>query len=603
MERLWSMSTTIRSADRLAGFLRAARNIEGRVWDHASQEKLQISLIMERVYLSPENKQSLDRLDDRLCGLLCDISHRLTYEEAAEIFHAKNYTDAPMRGRQSLSPLRKLGLVCLDDERRVRFTETGDMLDSGRITLSDFLLESLLKYQYPNPAESGFKNWDTKPFINTLRLIRRVNALCAEQGMKPVGITMLELGIFALSMRRWDMVEQTACKLVEFRRKRSQLKTEELRDAFTSSYIESYLADVCNPQDNVVEYADNMMRYMRLTKYVYIRGGYAETCIDLEPRRFREIDSILAADDGRARAFSPEEWTEYMGRYGTYPRPFETVGALTEILGDIDREIAEIEDRLGITHSVHEYVSDTASLKALIEERRGERTALQSRLTRKQSRESTALADETIAALENIRTYNKRDMKRRFSVELEKWACMALNILDDAERIEGNAAVGDDNEPLFTAPANVPDIECIYDSFNAICEVTMLRSRDQWFNEGQPVMRHLRRFEEQYPGKPCYCLFVAPSIHDDTANTFFYAVKHGYDSRRQAIIPLTIGQMVRVLRAVRGLMARGGSLSHSRLRALYDTCTDLSSIDGYSSWLKHIEISLAAWLCEVEPAA
>lgn len=34
--------------------------------------------------------------------------------------------------------------------------------------------------------------------------------------------------------------------------------------------------------------------------------------------------------------------------------------------------------------------------------------------------------------------------------------------------------MGDDNEPTFTAPANKPDIECFYQSFNSICEVTML---------------------------------------------------------------------------------------------------------------------------------
>ena len=106
------------------------------------------------------------------------------------------------------------------------------------------------------------------------------------------------------------------------------------------------------------------------------------------------------------------------------------------------------------------------------------------------------------------------------SVALEKWTNIALNIINDALLIKPNSPLGDDNEPIFTAPAGVSDIECLYDGFGAICEVTMLTGRDQWFNEGQPVMRHLRDFENQHSATPNYCLFVAPSLHQDTMNTF-----------------------------------------------------------------------------------
>jgi hypothetical protein len=43
---------------------------------------------------------------------------------------------------------------------------------------------------------------------------------------------------------------------------------------------------------------------------------------------------------------------------------------------------------------------------------------------------------------------------------------MALNVINDAKDIKANSLVGDDNEFIFTAPANKPDIECYYDNFN-----------------------------------------------------------------------------------------------------------------------------------------
>lgn len=83
--------------------------------------------------------------------------------------------------------------------------------------------------------------------------------------------------------------------------------------------------------------------------------------------------------------------------------------------------------------------------------------------------------------------------------------------IDDAKEISPNYSVGDDNLPLFTAAGNNPDIECRYSSFGMICEVTLLRGRDQWFNEGQPIMRHLREFENRDQNKSLdnYCLFLA----------------------------------------------------------------------------------------------
>ena len=125
--------------------------------------------------------------------------------------------------------------------------------------------------------------------------------------------------------------------------------------------------------------------------------------------------------------------------------------------------------------------------------------------------------------------------------------------------------MGDDNEPTFTAPANTPDIECFYETHNAICEVTMLTGRDQWYNEGQPVMRHLRDFENKDTSKTSYCLFIAPKLHRDTVNTFWTSIKYEYEGRAQKIVPLSIGQFVQLLKALIAIKEQGGFLNHTKL--------------------------------------
>ena len=597
METLWSMSTTVREAERIIGFLQTAVELDGEIWNNENQKKFQILLIKNRQYLNnPDNTQTFSKLNNEQAELLKDKSIAMTYQQAKDIFDTKKYNDPPMRGRQSMSPLTKLGLVYIvGDQKKITVTDVGKKLANGEIDFAEFMLDALLKFQYPNPYDSGFQNWNTKPFINTLRLIKRVNELCKEQGVKEKGISKQEFGIFALSLKSYDLIEETAKAILKFRKNFESFDNDTDRDNFVSNYIKTYLSDFKNPEDNVKEYTDNMIRYLRLTKYIYIRGKYSNTYIDLEPRRMKEIDSILLNDNGAASAYTEEEWRDYMGNYGTYRLPFETVEKLTEILIDIITEVNELEKFVAEGVTEIEIPTDKDSLKEAIDERRNYRTKLQNLKIKKDYHKDVSKIDETIEALKDIRERNKAKLAKKFSIELEKWSNVALNIINDSKLIKPNAPVGDDNEPTYTAPNGVPDIECYYDSFGAICEVTMLTSRDQWYNEGQPVMRHLREFEDKNNLSPNYCLFIAPSLHVDTVNTFYMSVKYEYEGKAQKIIPITIVQLESILKTIKKLAEKGKACEHQQIMALYNACTDVSNVGSSTLWLNHISDSLNDW--------
>lgn len=482
METLWSMSTTVREAERIVGFLKTALELNGQVWNRKTQVKFQVLLIKNRQYLNDlDNTQTFNKLNEQQIALLKNKTIDITYEQAKEIFDAKDYQDPPMRGRQSMAPLQKLGLVYLiekDDVKIVTVTDVGKKLANNEIEFSDFMLDSLLKFQYPNPYESGFRTWQTKPFINTLRLIKTVDELCESRGEKAKGISTLEFGIFALSLRSYLDVDIVAQRILEFRKVYHATPDDE-KDCFVEEYVNDYLAEFQNPVKNIKEYTDNMIRYLRLTKYIYIRGKYAHTHIDLEPRRMTEINSILECDDGSPRAYTKESWVNYMGTYGTYRLPFETMEKLLQILSEINTEITDIEKDLSLPLSEITPPDSHEELKIIIEKRREYRTYLQNLEIRKQYHEDTSHIDGAIEALSDIRDHNKPKLAKKYSIELEKWANVALNIIDDATLIKPNAPVGDDNEPIYTAPNGVPDIECYYESFGAVCEVTMLTNRDQ----------------------------------------------------------------------------------------------------------------------------
>ena len=575
MKQLWSCSTTMRNPERAFQFLSTIAEMENREWTKEAQEELQSRLIKNRFYTPTK----IDILPKELQAAFNDLNHKLTLDEAKTIFYAQNYEDAPIRGRTSFDPIEKMGLVALMDNK-IFVTDMGQRFLDGEIDIGDVMLSYLLKFQYPNPLMKGFKDYNTNPFVNTLRLIRYVNEKCRKQGLKEKGISKLEFGIFALSIVDYSEVENISEKLLNFRKQYEGLETDKEKNAYTENYVAEYLRDFNNPQKNIHEYTDNIIRCLRLTKYIYIRGG--GYYIDLEPRRMYEINAILDDLNGEAKYYTVEGYQAFLGDYYGYTLPFEKVSELTKIAGDIQKEINELQKSLQKPVLIINFADNIKDLKKQIQNLRNERLALQNE-TLKFKYEDDSKISEAEEALKNI---TKLGMKP--SIALEKWANVALNIIDDAKLIKPNSPLGDDNEPTFTAPAKVPDIECFYDNFSSICEVTMLTGRDQWYNEGQPVMRHLREFEDNHSKTPSYCLFIAPRLHDDTINTFWFAVKYEYEGSKQKIIPITITELIEILEIFRTAKSQTIKFPHTKMMEFYNNCTNIGTVSNSTEWRNHI---------------
>lgn len=587
MDLLWSASTTMRNPERTYSFLKTIKEVEGMPWNDETQMRLQSLLIKNRFY-----KPTKENLSQHQIDILEDLNYQMSYTEARDIFDSKKYTDAPMRGRTTFDPIEKLGLASLEidsktHEVRVKITELGQLFLDNRIALEDVVFSNMLKFQYPNPLSSDCRDYNTKPFINTLRLIKKVNELCDERGLKAKGVSKDEFGIFVLSIKSYDEIEEKAESLLTYRKRMSELSTDEEKQNYRTIFVERYLSNFKEPVKNTKEYADNIIRYVRLTKYIYIRGG--GYYIDLEPRRMIEIESLLEMDNGSAKSFSLEEYKAFIGDYYSYTLPFETIEKLTKIAEDIVAEINALERKLSLSTSAVVIANNITDLKTQIESLRERRISLQN-LILKANYQQIDQIDSAIDALKNIRKLNMKP-----SVALEKWTNIALNIINDALLIKPNSPLGDDNEPIFTAPAGVPDIECLYDGFGAICEVTMLTGRDQWFNEGQPVMRHLRDFENQHSATPNYCLFVAPSLHQDTMNTFWNAVKYEYQGSKQKIVPITITQLIDILQGIKNAKVNHRKVTKDDMKTLYESCTQLNSISDSTQWSQYVTKQIMLW--------
>ena len=244
MDLLWSASTTMRNPERTYSFLKTIKEVEGMPWNDETQMRLQSLLIKNRFY-----KPNKENLSQRQIDILEDLNYQMSYTEARDIFDSKKYTDAPMRGRTTFDPIEKLGLASLEidsktHEVRVRITELGQLFLDNRIALEDVVFSNLLKFQYPNPLSSDCRDYNTKPFINTLRLIKKVNELCSERGLKAKGVSKDEFGIFVLSIKSYDEIEEKAESLLTYRKRMSELSTDEEKQNYRTIFVERYLLNL-----------------------------------------------------------------------------------------------------------------------------------------------------------------------------------------------------------------------------------------------------------------------------------------------------------------------------------------------------------------------
>jgi hypothetical protein len=598
MKKIWSIATAVRNPERIRSFLMVLKQMEGEKWDRPHQRKFQIMLIQNKVY-GAGNPQFYKGLTQKQIDLL-DNPKPLTFQQAEEMLDRKKYEGGgDMRGRQSFNPIEKMGLANVDRDGNLRITSLGKYLAREDYDLGEMFFKSFLKWQLPNPLSRDFKTEDgynIKPFVGTLHFIRIVNRLCKNAGQKEKGISMVEFSIFVPTLIHWENIKEHAKLLLQFREGLEQQDTQVKKRHFINAFVTENFKDFENATlNNLKEYSDNIWRYFRMTRYFHARGeGYY---VDLEPRRAVEIEALLEADDASSRTFDQTQYEEYIADINLPELPWETPTELKKIavlaIEDVKQYQADLQKR-GVSLPPFSFkdvpLLDKAQLKMYIEELRSYRRELQQREDHYSS-QSVASIKEYIAQLQDIRNLNDRA-----SVELERLSALALNAINDALAIKPNYPVGDDNQPTFTAPANKPDIECFYTSFNGVCEVTMLTTRAQWVSEGQPVMRHLRDFEDANNTKQSYCLFVAPALHRDTVNTFWTAVKYEYEGKKQNIIPITIGDLIKLLEAVIAMKEKGGRLEHKTLLELYHSIIEATgTAQSSTEWAKSIPTIIEKW--------
>jgi hypothetical protein len=148
--------------------------------------------------------------------------------------------------------------------------------------------------------------------------------------------------------------------------------------------------------------------------------------------------------------------------------------------------------------------------------------------------------------------------------------------------------------PKKKGPPGIPDIECYYENFSMILEVTLKTNHSQWMDETASIMEHLEEFIDRSQTKDNFCLFISPSIHERAAKAYFQANKNGFGSdKKLPIIPLKHEQFCKILKLQSELFKNKKKIPSSRMYKFYkDIHLEACLMNNYSEWINKIDTSL-----------
>lgn len=588
---LWSISTTVRNPERVGDFLIVLKKLEGEKFCKNTQIKYQILLIKERLY-TPKNIPSEYR------ELFNDATKDISFDIAEKVFYYQNYQDPPMRGRQSVNPLNKLGFAIAKEKMDcIKITSLGDLFILPDSDISYIFFKSLLKLQFPNPLSPDFsedKGFNTRPFIVTMHLIKKLG-----------GLSKKEFSLFVPTLINYENIEDYIKHVKHLR----QIKNKRDKDAFVDKFLRNFYGvnRLTEKQiNNPFEYGDNSMRYFRLTKYFRIeKYPFGEWRIDLEPSRMKEIEQLLIMYDGSALNFrNVNEYVEYLSDIKKPELPWEfnidksrdvIISLINIVKGDFEKLKPYLQIEL---KEKYEYFMniDLNRLKLNVMEKIIQ-DLRRFRLEIIQIGKDNALR-RNVGELKRIVSIFKDKKKIRSiePVEFEFMISQCLKILNDEIEIKPNCILDDDGNPIGFAPGNKADIEVFYNSFNSIFEVTLDVTRHQVYRESVPVMRHLKDFENKYSEKPAFCVFIAPRVHNDTVNYFWISDKHGFEGKKQMIIAFELEHFIKILESFIRVIENKKTFDHLKMRALFESIiVDVETENSSVGWFKRVTSHIESW--------
>lgn len=437
------------------------------------------------------------------------------------------------RDRITRAP-KALGFVDLKPE--IKLTDAGKSLLREKRT-HEIIARQLLKFQLPSPYHPlPVKEFAVRPYLELLRLVKEVGSLSKS-----------EVALFFLQLTHHKKFLQVVKKIKGFRKnaklfkgsrktyvvhcfekeilriyadeiKAKQFKTRESTEVTQKKFV-------ATKRSNMIDYADAFIRYLRATQLITFDKKTFRAII--APVKAKEVDFILKSVDRKPKVFKVEK---VFKRYLFNPDSIKLLSDDRKYLFTRLKEMKVSYDADAATEDLKDLIE--ASESQIISERIKETT-----VTLKNYKEYGDIVD----VFEKI--VNREVPDPPLYLEWNVWR--ALVMMNYAKDIRGNFRIDLDGVPLSTAGGNMPDIEVDFAGFKVIVEVTMSSGSRQYEMEGEPVARHFGKVQKS-SSEPVYCLFIAPSINENSLAHFFNLNRFNTKAYggKTKIVPMSLEQFI-----------------------------------------------------------
>ena len=605
MPDVWSINTTVRNPERLYGFLKVLENFEGQNFDYETQGLYQKELIRYKLFKPNDTPEELK--------MEYENPEPFSDEDTEKIFSLVN--DPPLRGRTSVAKCNQMGLaIALKSEGPVIITDLGkDFLENDFSKEKNFFFNYFVKWQLPNPLEKGYDNFDINPFLATLYIINKVNDLEENRNNKRKGVSKYEFALFIITLKKYTEIDDVCDQIIKYRDFVKESSDDEmeifyemLREKAKEVFNVVSENEITIKSNNLRDYSDSVIRWFRKTQYIIYRGS--ERYVDISPSKLGQAKHLINNLSLSSHHYATkEEYRKYLVNQDLPVLPWETnIEDKKELIINLGKRIKEIQDAIDLkfpNRRQHDFVWEPTFLPSQgLNELRKMEVEFKKHLDTL-SNEFRTLKESDLSnlsfyidKLNELANSTSRNRIKDAPLYLEWYTSLSLMALDDSLEIKPNILKADDGLPLFTAGGDVSDIECFYESFNLIVEVTLIKSRAQVPNEVLPISRHFSDLKNKNLDKECYCLFLAPLIHRDSLNQFYFFINNGFEGYDLNLIPLTIEQYTRLLVYVLENYKKGKFINHTKFGEFFsNTLLNLKSDNDTRNWHKIIDDSIEEW--------
>lgn len=505
-----------------------------------------------------------------------------------DFYNGQGVNDPAFSARDRITRAPKsLGFVLLTPS--LQLTSAGRKLLTSRRT-DEVFLRQMLKFQVPSPYHKPTDKaakFCVKPYLEMLRLVRTMGTLKFDE-LQIFGMQLTDYHDFnkivkkiekfrldkakhigSYKVFKTEYLNRELKKIYRGRIQRGETKTRESADASLAKFLRTQ-------SSNMRDYADACFRYLRITGLVNV--SHVGKSLSIVPDRLTDVDYILKHVD-RKPVFVDDQssYTTYLGD-----------ASLPKLLTD-NREMLEEKILKEFPDITFPSASSTDNLKDLLNnllEQRKKETITDQVTEIKDYRQYDEIQN-TYDLIEKNELYDAPLM-----LEWNTWRAMTM--LDGGE-IKANLNFDDYGQPLSTAAGNMSDIVCDYGDYMVCVEVTMQSGQRQYEMEGEPVTRHLGKLK-MTSGKPCYCLFVAPTIND-ACISHFYTLHHlnlEMYGGKSTIIPLPL-QIFRKM--VEDSYKANYTPNPSHVRRFFETSNELAKTsESERVWYEQIKEKALHWL-------